>query len=248
MALVILEKGGVQLEPAQRAELMTTLSDLGNWQLSREQAGQAVLGAESSFTLLLEQLDRPKSESAQRAAKRLLEFHKARLNPKDEAKCLAIRHGTSSWTWELADMMRRAVGDEEFARNLIQATKEISEKGGRAPLLGLIAQAVTDSDKWKDVVWTLLCDDTRIGGSRESEGGGMALLEFGFLWKEHGKFIGKAANEFLNDPRVKQNRWHEAYHWVALLADEFVGLEPATLRGVILHGKPIGFSVTAALL
>lgn len=248
LALVILAKGGVQLEPAHRAELMTTLSDLGNWHLSREQAGQALLGAEPSFTLLLEQLERPKSESAQRAAERLLEYHKARLNPKDEAKCLAIRHATSSWTWELAAMMLRVVCDSKFAQHLLQATSEILEKGGRAPLLGLIAQAVTNHDKWKDVVWTLLCDDTRIGGSMESEGGGMTLLEFGLLSKEHGKCIGRAAIELLNDPRVKQNRWHEAYHWVALLADEFVGLDAGTLQAVILHGKPIGYSVTTALI
>jgi len=248
LALVVLEKGGLQVELTYRAELMTTLSALGNWHLCREQAGQDVLGAESSFALLLEQLNWPKSDSAQRAAERLLDFHRTRLTPKDEAKCIALRHGTSSWTWELADMMRRVVREPDFALNLLQAKNEICEKGGRAPLLGLVAEAVIDNNKWKDVVWLLLCDDTRIGGSSESEGGGMALLEFGFLSKEHGEFIGKAAKEFLADPRVKQNRWHEAYHWLALLADEFVGLDRGTIREAILHGKPIGYSVTTALI
>ena len=248
LALVILDKGGLQLDSPQRAELMTTLSTLDNSHLRWEQAGKAVLGAESSFALLLAHLGRTNSEAAKAAAERLLEFHKTRLSSKDEAKCFALRHRTSSWTWELADLMRKVVSDMEFASNLLQATKEILEQGGHIPLLGLIAQAVTDSGKWKDVVWSMLCDDTRVGGSSECEGGGMALLEFGFLSKEHGKFIGRAAVELLNDPRVKQNRWHEAYHWVALLADEFVGLDAATLRNVILHGKPIGYSVTTALI
>jgi len=48
LALVVLEKGGLQVELSYRAELMTTLSTLGNWHLCREQAGQDVLGAESS--------------------------------------------------------------------------------------------------------------------------------------------------------------------------------------------------------
>ena len=248
LALVVLEKGGIELEPAYRAELMTTLSSLGNWHLCREPAGQAVLGAESAFALLLKQLDQPRSSWAERAAERLLEFHRTRLTPKDEAKCIAVRHGTSSWTWELATMMRRVVREPDFARNLIEASKEICEKGGRAPLLGLVAQAVVDEAKWKDVIWLLLCDDTRIGGSSESEGGGMALLEFGFLSEEHRGPIGQAAKEYLADPRVKQNRWHEAYHWLALLADEFGGLDKETIRGVILHGKPIGYSVTTALI
>jgi len=246
--LVLLEKGGLGVEPSYRAELMTSLSALGNWHLCREPAGQDVLGAESSFALLLEQVNWPKSDSAQHAAERLLDFHRTRLTPKDEAKCIALRHGTSSWNWELADMMRRVVREPNFAYNLLEAKKEISEKGGRVPLLGLVAEAVIDGTKWKDVVWLLLCDDTRIGGSSDSEGGGMALLEFGFLSKEHGEFIGKAAKEWLGDPRVKQNRWHEAYHWLALLADEFVGIDKETIRGVILHGKPIGYSVTTALI
>lgn len=248
LALVILEKGGMKLEPAYKAELMTALSGLGNWHLRSEPAVQAVLGAESSFILLLEELNRPKSDLAKCAAELLLEFHRTRLSPKDEAKCLALRHNTSSWTWGLADMMYRVVCDADFTNNLLQATKEISEKGGRAPLLGLVAQAVTDNTKWNDVVWSLLCDDTRIGGSSESEDGGMALLELGFISKEHGKLIGKAAKEFLADPRVKQNRWHEIYHWLALLADEFVGLDRETIRNVVLHGKPISYSATTALI
>ena len=156
-----------------------------------------------------------------------------------------VHHG---WTWELADMMRRVVRGPDFAGNLVEASEQIRKKGGRPPLLGLVAQALADEAKWKEVIWLLFCDDTRVGGSSESEGGGMALLEFGLLSEEYRGPIGRAAKEYLADPRVKQNRWHEAYHWLALLADEFVGLDKETIRGVILHGKPIGYSATTALI
>jgi hypothetical protein len=247
-ALVVLLKGGVELEPGYRAELAKTLSSLGNWHLCIEPAGQAVLRQEPSFDFLLEQLGHPASDLAEQAAERLLEFHRQRLSRQDEAKCLALRHATSSWTWEFAGIMRRVVCEPDFARDLIAASIEIREGGGRTPILGLVAEATVDSAKWKDVVWSLLCDDTRLAGSSESESGGTALLQFGLLSQEHRERVGQAAKGYLDDPRVKQNRWHEAYHWLGLLADEFVGLDKETIRSVILHGRPIGYSATTALI
>jgi hypothetical protein len=248
LALVILDKGGVDLDVNQRNELMATLATLGNWHLSREPAGLAVLSAESSYDRLIEHLEQPQSEMAQRAAERLLEFHSARLTSSERAMCIAVRHATSSWTWELAESLKKISHDSDFARDLITASNEIAAKGGRAPLLGIAAKAVTEDSGWKDVLWALLCDDGRRGGSSESEGGGMALLEFGFEGETHRQSIGEAAKTCLADPRAKQNRWHEAYHWLALLADEFSGLGKETIREVILHGKPIGYSVTTALI
>jgi hypothetical protein len=47
---------------------------------------------------------------------------------------------------------------------------------------------------------------------------------------------------------MKQNRWHDAYHWLALIADEFEAFDRDTLRKIILHGKPIRYDATAALI
>jgi hypothetical protein len=248
LALVILDKGGVDLDVNQRDELMATLATLGNWHLSREPAGLAVLSAQSSYDRLKEHLEQPRSEMAQRAAEQLLEFHSGRLTSSERAKCIALRHATSSWTWELAENLKKISHDSDFARDLITAGNEIVAKGGRAPLLGIAAKAITDDSGWKDVLWALLCDDGRLGGMSESEGGGMALLEFGLEAKTHRQVIGEAAKICLADPRAKQSRWHEAYHWLALLADEFSGLGKQTIQEVILHGKPIGYSVTTALI
>lgn len=248
LALVVLKKGGVELDPSYRAELMTTLSSLGNWDLRREPLGQAVLGADASFECLLERLDQPKSDSAKRAAENLMEFHRERLTPNNEAKCIALQHDTSSFSWELPASMKRVTQEPDFARHLIEAGKEINEKGGPTPFLSLVAQAINDKANWKDVVWSLLCDDTRVGGSSESERGGMALLKFSFMAEQHQASIGQAAKECLDDPRMKQNRWHDAYHWLALLSDEFGGLDADTIRDVILHGKPISYSAITALI
>ena len=198
-ALVILDKGGVDLDVNQRNELMATLATLGNWHLCREPAGLAVLSAESSYDRLIAHLEQPRSEVAQRAAERLLEFHSARLTSSERAKCIALRHATSSWTWELAENLKKISHEPDFARDLITASNEIVAKGGRAPLLGIAAKAITEDSGWKDILWALLCDDGRLGGSSESEGGGMALLEFGFEAETHRQFIGEAARTCLAD-------------------------------------------------
>ena len=248
LALVLLDKSGFELDSSQRAELIATLSSLGNWHLSREPAGLAVLGAKSSYERLKEHLETPNSELAERAAERLLEFHAERLTALDRAKCIVFRHSWNSRTWELAGKLNRISQEPDFARDLISASDEIVAGGGRPPLLGIAAKAITDQTGWKDILWGLLCDDTRFGGSSESEWAGMALLEFGFGAETYRQRIGEAAISCLADPRFKQNRWHEAYHWVALLADEFVGIDKETIREVIVHGKPISYSATTALI
>jgi hypothetical protein len=244
----VLGKGGVELDPILGGELMTTLSSLGNWHLCREPSVQAVLAAGASFECLLGQLDQPNSDSARRAAEILMEFHRARLTATNEAKCIALIQGTPPFGWQLANNMNRISQEPEFARYLIEAGREICEKGGRTPILAVVAQAISEKAKWKDVVWSMLCDDTRFGGISESDDSGMALLEFGFMAEKHRASIGQAAKECLIDPRMKQNRWHDAYHWLALLSDEFGGLDANTIRDAILHGKPISYSATTALI
>lgn len=65
---------------------------------------------------------------------------------------------------------------------------------------------------------------------------------------EHRKPIGQAAKECLGNPRMKKNKWTDAYHWLAVIVEEFIGLTPATLREAIKHGRPIKCSAVAALI
>ena len=94
----------------------------------------------------------------------------------------------------------------------------------------------------------MLCDDTLCGGSSQAEQSGMALLEFGRTVTKHQTFIGEASKSCLADPRLIQNRWEDVYHWLALLADEFVGLDSETIAKVIIHGEPIQYAATTALI
>ncbi|MDX2111678.1 MAG: metallophosphoesterase [Verrucomicrobiota bacterium] len=248
LALVLLHKGRVDLDSKQREELLAILSTLGNWHLNRDPASLTLLCSDNSCERLKEHLKNSGSELAERAAERLLEFHSKNLTSIEEAKCLAIRHAKALWCWELAGNLKRIARDTNFARDLMAACNEIIADGGCPPLLGLAARAITENSGWKDVLWALLCDGTGFGGRSESEHAGMALLEFGLEEETYRSSIAKAAKDCLADPRFNKNRWHETYHWTALLADEFGEIDKETIRGAIVHGKPIWYSATTALI
>lgn len=248
LALVLLAKGGLEIESAYRTELVSNLLTLGNWHLARDPVGQSLLGAGDSLGLLLGQLDHPGSEIAERAADQLLEVHRSQLSPKTEAKCIALRTKPSGWSWDLAKVMTRVAGSPEFALSLKEASEEIRSQGGSTPFLELVVRANSETLAWKDVVWAMLCDDTRFGGSSEADTSGYALLEYGLEMKEQRKSIGQAASECLTDPRMRSNRWTDAYHWLAVIADEFAGLTSDVIRDALKHGHPITCCAAAALI
>ncbi len=247
LALTILTKRGLKVELYQN-ELFDALQTLGNWRLAKEPVNRAFLETDSSYARLIAQLDKPSSEVVSQAAEQLLNIHKFRLSLKDEAKCIALRHKPAGWEWELPQLMIRVVRDKKFADALTDACKEIESQGTPTPFLGLLLHAVTDSTSWKDVVWAMLCDDSGMGISSEADSSGQALMEFGFEVEEHRMGIGNAAKECLLDPRMQANRWVDAYHWLAVIADEFVGLEPAIINDALRHSQPIQCSAATALI
>lgn len=247
LALILLAKGGLEIEAAYRNELVSSLLTLGNWHLARDPIGQSLLAGDS-LGLLIAQLERPGSEIIERVADQLLEVHRLQLSPKTEAKCIALRTRPSGWPRDLPKVMARIARDPEFAGVLKEASQEICQQGGSTPFLKLVISANIDESAWKDVVWAMLCDDTGLRGSSEADANGYALLEYGLEVEEHRKWIGQAASECLNDPRMKGNRWTDAYHWLAVIADEFVGLTPDIIRNALRHGHPITCCAATALI
>jgi predicted MPP superfamily phosphohydrolase len=246
-ALIILAKAGVEIEP-YRNELVSNLQKVGNWHLSNEPVARAILKTEETFRSLVAQLDIPCSEGAARAAEWLLDIHSKLLTPELEAKCIAIRSKPSGWSWDLSKLMIRIVHDIEFASAIEKVCAEIEGLGSPCPFLGLVARAVGEKLAWKDIVWAMLCDDSGRGISSEADTSGQTLMEFGFVVEEHRKSIGEAAKSCLNDPRMKQNRWSDAYQWLAVIADEFIGLPSDILQDALKRHSPIQCSAAAALI
>ncbi|HEY4247814.1 MAG TPA: hypothetical protein VGM64_13230, partial [Lacunisphaera sp.] len=249
LALVLLRKAKFDLGPQGDAALEKLLSEHLNWRLSYELVVRGGFATEASFNAQVGQLAGRNIQGVQRAAERLLEYHRARLTPEMEAKCEVMIHQGLSRFWTLPGVMIRLAREPDFRDRVVTASTELEPLLGSKIALDAIARAISGEVVWKDVLWGLLCDDsTHSIGASECEGTGMALLQFGLDAPAHRLSIGKAALECVVDPRLKQNRWHEVLHWLALLADEFCSLDSTLMRKVILHGRPIHYPATTALI
>lgn len=248
-ALFLLVKNSIGIQDEQLNELRTSLLSLGNWHLVNDPVGKEILSSQESFTHLLSIIEEPTVKVAKRAGKHLLELHSNHLTPKDKAKCTAL---STRFAWrprDLTSIMIKITSDEQFAEVFIQASNELKAKGVKTSLLEIVLGAAKGLLPWKDVLWAMLCDDTSFGSSRESEASGSALLEFGLTLEKYAKLIGDAAIECLSDPRMESNRWTDAHHWLAVIADEFVGLSASQISAILKKsGSPIHAEAMASLL
>lgn len=246
-AQIILAKAGMLVE-SYRNELVDNLQKLGNWHLAKEPVAREILKNEETFRNLVAQLDKPDTEGAARAAEWLMDIHGDQLTPIMEAKCIVIRNKLSELSWDLSKLMIRLVRDAEFASVIEDACVEIESLGSRSPFLGLVTRAVNGKLTWKDVVWAMLCDDSGRGGSSGADTFGQTLMDFGFAIEGLRKSIGEAAEQCLNDPRMKENRWVDAYQWLVVIADEFIGLPSNILQDALKRHRPIQCSAAVAII
>jgi hypothetical protein len=99
---------------------------------------------------------------------------------------------------------------------------------------------------WEELLWDYFCSD-KYSLSREDDIG----LEFYWLGKknpEYGINIGKAAKNILDDNRIQKQRWTNHYHWLAVLADEFIGIEKEELKKIVSVGGHLYGAATYSLL
>ena len=247
LALAILAKGKMPLDQKLKDELSRSLLSFENWHFDSEAIGTVALRSGNSLDLLLDLLQGTNSEKAERAASKLLELHSSNMTITQYARCVALV-SKPRFDPSLLTYMLRIHEDHDFANAVIAATNELETQFGKQPLLKLVAAANIDESKWRDVVWALLCDDSWFGGSFEAEHGGEILLGYGSKVRAHARAIGQAAKEFLGDPRLLQNRFIEAHHWLALIADEFVQLPKEMIENAIKRGNGIYGAARASLV
>ncbi|MCX6121906.1 MAG: metallophosphoesterase [Ignavibacteriales bacterium] len=246
-ALAILVKGKMPIEQKYISELSSSLLDLGNWYLDIDSLGKMGLRSEDSIEFLWKTVNGSHTERAEQAASKLIELHNTKLTFAQQTKCIALVT-KPRYTWDLSRYLSRIYYDHEFAESLRIACDEITAQHGKRPFLQFVLNANADSAAWKDVVWIMLCDDTSFGGSSEADINGQALIEYGRKVPLHARWIGEAARECLVDPRVKQNHWIDAYHWLAVIADEFGGLSPELMEDALKRGEPISGSAEISLI
>lgn len=98
------------------------------------------------------------------------------------------------------------------------------------------------------MLWAMFCDNDEYRGGQEADYVGGVMLEYGRQVPKDARSIGEIAKELLGDPRAKQNRWIDAYHWLAVIADEFVGLSQEEIEEALKRGQPITGSAEISLV
>jgi hypothetical protein len=248
-ALALLFKAGLEIGSDQRQELLRGLLLLDNWALARSEVGESLLKTSEGLEFLQRTLSTPDSEFARKAAELLLRLHGTSISPKVEAMCVALSVSARGWSYGLADLMTRISRDKTFARLMEMACEEIRRDGGSAPIVEAVLGAIQGTASWKEPVWLMLCDDSRPGSSSEAGGVyGPTLLEYGLTYMQHRSGIGSAALECLRDPRMGNNRWIDAYQWLAVLAHEFANAPPEVLVSALVKREPIYCAAAAALI
>ena len=247
-ALAILQKNGVKLNKHLYERLVQGLSYWGSYGLDAEDAKLSVVARAESFDALVKAVEAGVDEIASGAANKLMEYHSEKLSPFLRAKsaCLAIPARYAFGFILLREEMNRMEQDPAYSDAVKEAAIQIVGQGGRRPLLDLVREALTNETAWSDVIWRMLFDNENLGSFYEDEG--QWLLDCGLLAPKYKESIGKAARDLLNDPRTKRTFRNEPRQWLAIIADEFVGLPKEEIEEVLLEGAPIRETATGPLL
>jgi hypothetical protein len=247
-ALAILYRNQVDIEPEEYERLVQGLTFWGNYGLDFDDPKLAIVAQPAAFSALAKAAEEGAEELAASAADRLLSHHADKLTPALYAKCACLAAERSVWGLVLLRDQTQRVKDEPVYSSLIEeASKEIIAQGGKEPLLDLIRQAaVIDSTSWKVVLWRMLNGDP---SAMEVEDKGQWLLDYGRLEPAHRQGIGQAAHELFYELELNLPFHGETQQWLAIIADEFIGLTGGELERVLLYPRaPIIESATSALL
>src|ERR1044072_5548791 len=213
-ALAVLHRGKMGLDESEVWELTKGLCNLRNYGLDADDPQLAFVSKPFAFASLLKLVEGDFSDEAENAAQNLLRYHEDHLSPAQRARCqVLVVNRAWPWNENLYQEVKKLEHEPVYAQDVARAASEITTTTGKRPLLGLLREAIKNSQAWDAVVWHLICDKTdyRI----EAEDGGYWLLDLGRAYPMAGKEIGKAAKTYLDDPRVKNFR-PDTTQWLTL--------------------------------
>jgi len=249
LGLAILARNGFPLCDLEEKELVLALAGGHNWALDSPELGKSHLGSGFARAVLVEHLEANAPGKTTGTARALLLHHRPHLTPSQEARCLASVGSDRFWAaFTLGELLERALSDPTFPELLENLRRQLAEGEAAQPLLLHLYSIATKGEGWDDLVWDVLCDDSGIGRGLDDDDRGLQLFWFGKAHPEHGPGLGAAAKRFLHDPRIQPWRWVDRYHWLAVLADEFVGLDPKELQDALCVGQAIHSGAAYSLI
>jgi len=249
LGLAILARNGFPLSDEEEKELVLALAGGYNWALDSPELGKSHLGSDFARAVLTEHLEAKAPGQTTGTARALFFHHRPHLTPFQEARCLASVGSDRFWaTFTLGELLERALSDPAFPELLENLRRQLAEGEAAQQLVFHLHSIATKGEGWDGLVWDVLCDDSGIGVGLHVDDRGLQLFWFGKAHPEHGPGLGGAAKRFLHDPRLQPWRWVDRYHWLAVLADEFVGLDPKELQDALCVGQPIHSGAAYSLI
>jgi hypothetical protein len=248
-ALAILNRNGIRLDDHQRERLIRGLSAWWNYGLDSDDPKQKVVAQEASFEALVSTAKGGVKEHATGAARNLIEHHASKLSQALYARCMALALPNMG-PWGLAplrEQLLRMEADPDYANTVKAASDEIVTQGGERPLLDVIREALVDEHAWEEVLLRMF-DPQPFKSGTDYEDDGQWFLDLGKLAPKYKRAIGNAAVKLLGEERIKYSFRGEGQQWLAIIADEFVGVPKELLEQALHRGNVIRESATAVIL
>ncbi len=239
----LLLNNGVELDATERAQALEGI--LETYRM-RENEVAFLRGADVRLGLL-SMAKSPSSRFAIRAAELLMQLHRSTLSTEDLAWCKALTLEKDRWNrFALVDELQHLKSDPAYAKTVARIGAEFQARHSKRLLLDMLGLSIADQTVWNDIVWQLMCvERVPMNGLDDP---GFWLIEIGRADRSAGKAIGEAAGKFLTE-WTKRPQWTaDVYQWLAILADEFVGMAKDALEKVVVSTRAIHREVTAALL
>jgi hypothetical protein len=247
--LSILHRNGERLSPAQQDHLVRGLTNWWNWELDPDDPRVSLIANTGAFESLVKVVETGVSPQTSNAADKLVRHHLQKLNDQLQARCFCLATEENGYRGFqlLRGQMQRLGNDVEYATLIEQAADLIVEQGGCRPLLDLLREAMEVEDSWVAVIKRLLFERDYLLESIEE--GARWLLDAGKFAPCHRTSIGKGAVKLLDQLNFDFRYRAELFQWLAIIADEFVGLPNTMIEKVLLYKRGIiRESATSALI
>jgi hypothetical protein len=245
--LALLLRQGLPLAEHDKRELLS--SDWQIWQLL-ESMESSVFWLRSDFArnVLVKELESRSLPECKHIAESLLKFHGEHLSYVQRAKCfVATIDSHIGWQLSFDDLIKQLNIDTNLFTEIVSLRKKTSPRDFPKLLQHMIGPDGEFNVSWDELLWDLFCSDHKLMFHREDDIG-LELFWLGERTPEYGISIGKAAANLLDDERIQKHRWTNHFHWLAVLADEYLGLEKNKLKEVTCIGNSLYGAATSSLL
>jgi hypothetical protein len=197
---------------------------------------------------LIKELKNRSLQDCKQIAEDLLKFHGESLSLPQRTKCfVATIDDRIKYRLSLADLIDQLVNDNQLVKEIKRLRDVIGFQAFPKILNNTIGADGSLNISWDELLWDFFCSDHKLMSHQEDDVG-LELLWLGQKQPDYGANIGKAAIVLLDDERVQKHRWTNHYHWLAVLADEFVRLDKGKLKAASCVGDSSYGSATCSLL